>query len=112
MSKSIATIILKQLVLYSFCLVMGFVCCNSTKYVIIGSEPENHSDFMKVMNWILSIALIHLSLLTSAVIAILYFLADVFFLRKKLKNKTHALLIRFSIILALAIALFSGNLMW
>lgn len=71
--------------------------------IILGPQPNPSTGFMRIFDWLYEYVLVHIGLIIGSIIALLYILIDVFYLNKRLKNNSYSTIIRFLIVMTIAI---------
>ncbi len=73
-------------------------------WIVLEPNNESSSGLIQVFgDLIYEFVLIHIGLRIGSIIALLFILIDVFYLKRKLKNNTKSTIIRFLILLAIAV---------
>ena len=71
--------------------------------IVLGPKPGEPTDVLTFFySLFYSFAFIRASLILGIIYALLYILIDVFYLHKKLKNNTYAIIIRFVLVISIA----------
>lgn len=96
--------ILKQILAYSIWTLLALLSGICYMRVVLGPKVELSANFWKIFDWIHNYAMIHVGLMIGSVVALLFILIDVFYLKRKLSHDIKATIIRFLILLAIAIA--------
>ncbi len=97
--------ILKQLLGYLIWIALALLSGIGHMRIVLGPSNESPTGFLQVFgNIIHGYALVHIGLRIGSIIALLYILTDVFYLKKKLKNNIKSTIIRFFLLLIIAVA--------
>ncbi len=95
--------ILKQLLHYFIWILVSFLFAVGYTRIILGPKPS--TDFIKPFDWLYILVLQHLGLVIGSMIAVIFILIDVFYLKEKLKNNSNAIPNRFLVILIITFIL-------
>jgi len=95
--------ILKQMLAYLVWIVLALIMGVCHMWILLGPKGGVSTGFMHIFDLIYDLALVSIGLITGSVIAFLFILTDIFYLKKKLKNNTKSNFIRFFILIAIAI---------
>ncbi len=90
---------------YLIWVLLAFLIAFVYMRIILGTSPEPSSDFMRVLDFIYEYAFLHVGAIIGAIISVLFILIDVFYLNKKLRNASHPVLIRFSMLLSISVVI-------
>ncbi|PHR72857.1 MAG: hypothetical protein COA67_03915 [Lutibacter sp.] len=97
--------ILKQFLAYLFWIGVSFIAAFGYIRIILGPEPGTKSGFLAFLYLLIRNAIIvELVPIIGSIIAVLYILTDVFYLKKKLKNNLKGIIIRFISIIVITLA--------
>ena len=97
--------ILKQLLQYLNWTFVSFLFAFGYTRIILGPRPESSTGFMKFLDLIYLLVMSHVGLVIGSIIAILFILIDVFYLKEKLTNNSKSIPIRFLVILIITFVL-------
>lgn len=92
--------ILKQIISYLIWVLLAFVLGVVHMRIILGELPT--TGIFKTFKWLVLLAVMRIALIIGSIIAILFILVDVFYLKKKLENNIKSTGIRFVILIAIA----------
>ena len=96
--------ILKQILAYLFWIGISFVTAFGYVRILIGSEPDSSNGFLEFISLLIHrVAIMKLVPIIGIIIAVLYILTDIFYLKKKLKNHSKGRTIRFLAIMLITI---------
>ncbi|WP_173280723.1 hypothetical protein [Winogradskyella eckloniae] len=85
---------------------MAFILAYSYMLVLFGGKPEIDSEFQVFIDAFYLFGIIHIGSIIGSIIAFLFILMDICYLRKKLKTHRNATIIRLAIILAITFIVF------
>ena len=71
--------------------------------IILGPKPKPSTDFLKMFDWVYNLVFIRIGLILGSIIALLFFILNSFYLKKRLKQNSKASIIRCFYILIIAI---------
>lgn len=71
--------------------------------ILLGPDPGPSTGFMRMFDWVHVFVLVRVGSIIGCIIAFLYILTDVCYLRKKLKNKSNQIIIRFLVVITIAV---------
>jgi len=94
---------LKQLVRYVLWMLISIVVGITYMRVVLGANNVTKQGFGYIYHMFYNWSLFHVGLVIGLVIALLFILLDVFYLKKKLKNKGKSTAIRFGSLLIITI---------
>ena len=95
--------IFKRLLNYLIWTLICFLAGFAHMRIILGPKPAPSTGFMKMFDWVYGVALIQVGAIIGGIIAVLYILLDIFYLRKKLNQRKNAIGLRLLIIIGIAI---------
>lgn len=96
--------ILKQILNYVMWTLIALLSAFGYTRIILGPIPEPTTGFFDFIFYIIyMVGLPRLVLIIGGIIALLYILTDIFYLRKKLKHNSKRIIIRFLVILMITI---------
>ena len=98
-----AVSVVKQLFNYCFWAVMSFLAAFGCMRIMLGPRPESSKGFMRIFDFIYDIVMIELVPIIGGIIAFLYILIDIVYLKKKLKNNSKSILLRFLTIIIITL---------
>ena len=93
--------ILKRILNYLIWSILSFLSAFGYMRIILGPKPEPSTGWMKIFDSVYDIAMLNVGVILGSIIALLYILIDVFYLKQKLKNNTLNLFIRFLTLIAI-----------
>ncbi|PPK92530.1 hypothetical protein LY01_02931 [Nonlabens xylanidelens] len=91
--------ILIYLLWYLVALFLGFLHMR----IMLGPQPEYNDGILSIFNWVYEAALIVSTSIMGSIIAVLFILFDLFYLRKKLSGKPHHLITRLAVMVVIAL---------
>lgn len=95
--------ILKQILAYLIWIAIALLSGICHMYIVLGPR-ETGTDFLQVIGTIIyNYALVYVGLYVGAIIALVFILLDVFYLKRKLKQHKRATIIRFSVLVLIAV---------
>jgi TRAP-type C4-dicarboxylate transport system permease small subunit len=97
--------VLKRIVNYLFWTVIALVCAFGYLLVILGLPLEETTWFNKMFNFLYNLAFIYIGLPLGGLIALIYILLDLFYLRKKLQSNFESAFLRLFVILGITMCL-------
>ncbi|MBJ2175871.1 hypothetical protein JBL43_16575 [Aureibaculum sp. A20] len=97
--------ILNYLIWTIVCLLAGFTHMR----IVLGPKPPPSKGIMKMFDWVYATALIQVGAIVGGIIAVLYILFDIFYLRKKLMQSKNKVLKRLLVIIVIAITVGSTH---
>ncbi|WP_233861342.1 hypothetical protein [Tenacibaculum piscium] len=81
---------------YFFWVILSLLSGIGYMRIVLGAKPKSSSiGILNVFDWIYDVVLFHVGLSIGSIIALLYVILDVFYLKKKFKNKVKLTRIRF-----------------
>ncbi|MCG8183455.1 hypothetical protein [Tenacibaculum piscium] len=81
---------------YFFWVILSLLSGIGYMRIVLGAKPKSSSiGILNVFDWIYDVVLFHVGLSIGSIIALLYVILDVFYLKKKFKNKAKLTRIRF-----------------
>lgn len=92
----------KQLLSYFIWTIISFLAAFGYMRIILGPKPKPAKGILKMFDWVYETAMIQVGSIIGLIIACIFILLDVFYLRKKLQHKPYSILTRFLILLAIA----------
>ena len=93
----------KQILAYLLWIAIALLLGICHMFIVLGPK-ESGTGFLDVMGDIIyNYALVHVGLYVGAIIALVFILVDVFYLKKKLKQHSKSIIIRFVILVSLAV---------
>ncbi|WP_308993833.1 hypothetical protein QLS71_010170 [Mariniflexile litorale] len=95
--------ILKQILIYLIWTFISLLSAFGYMRIILGPKPKPSTGFMKMFDWTYGVAMLHVGSIIGSIIALLYIIIDVFYLKKRLKNNSKRMMIRFIIILIITL---------
>ena len=96
--------ILKQILAYLVWIVVSLLLGIGYMWILLGTVGETSSTgFLHLLNLMSNLVLVYVGLIGGSVIALLFILIDIFYLKKKLKSNMKSTIIRFFILLVIAI---------
>lgn len=95
----------KQILHYLIWTIISFLGAFGYTRIILGPKPEPSTGVMKYFDGIYLLVMYHVGIVIGCIIAILFILIDVFYLRKKLKNNPKSVAIRFLVIVIITFVL-------
>ncbi|WP_299125897.1 hypothetical protein [uncultured Winogradskyella sp.] len=96
--------ILKQILAYLFWIGISFVAAFSYVRILIGPEPDESNGFLNLLDLLINrTVIVQLVPIIASIIAILFILTDIFYLKKKLKNNSKGIPSRFLVIMLITI---------
>lgn len=93
----------KRILVYFIWSLIAFLSAFIYMRVILGAKPESSSVFMAMFGWLYEYAFIYIGLIIGSIITFLFILTDAFYLNKRLKNSLKSTIIRFFIIIFIAV---------
>ncbi|MEO9894682.1 hypothetical protein [Aurantibacter sp.] len=97
--------ILKQILVYLIWIVVAILLGICHMYFVLGPK-ETGNGFLQVIGTIIyNYALVHVGLYIGAIIALVFILLDVFYLKKKLSQHKIATITRFAILVLIAVVI-------
>ena len=95
---------LKQILAYLIWIVLALLSGIGYMRIVLGPNTDSSKGglFHVFGNLIYEFALVHVGLRIGGVIALLYILSDIFYLKKKLENNVKSTIIRFLFLLGIA----------
>ena len=96
--------ILKQILAYLFWIAISFIAAFGYIRIILGPEPGPESGFLAFLFLLIrNVIIVRLVPIIGSIIALLYILTDVFYLKKRLKKNLKSIIIRFLTIIVITI---------
>ena len=96
--------ILKQILAYLVWIVVSLLLGIGYMWILLGTVGETSSTgFLHLLNLMSNLVLVYVGLIGGSVIALLFILINIFYLKKKLKSNMKSTIIRFFILLVIAI---------
>lgn len=96
--------ILKQSFTYLIWIVLALLSGIGYMWILLGPNDQSSTGLIQVIgDLIYNYALVYVGLRGGSVIALLFIFIDIFYLKKKLKNNIKSTIIRFFILLGIAI---------
>lgn len=95
--------ILKQILSYSIWIVLSFLLAFTYMRIVLGAKQT--TGISKLFNWIYDLALFQVGSILGGVIAFLFVLIDVLYLKKRLQNHTKKIGIRFVVLIGIAVVI-------
>ncbi len=92
---------LKQILTYVFWTIFSLLAGVVYMRIVLGPKPEPSTGFLKMFDWAYDVALIQVGFIIGGIIALLYILLDVLYLKQKLKNHSKKTIIRFLMIIVI-----------
>lgn len=86
--------ILKQLLVYLVWIIISLLGGIGYMRMVLGPKPEPSNGIMRIFDWVYGAALFEVGSMIGGIIALLFILLDIFYLKKKLKNNRNSILIR------------------
>jgi len=97
--------VLKQILVYLIWVSISFLSAFGYVLLIVGSKPNSSNSTIDAIGLIIYyVAIYRLVPIIGAIIAVLYILTDVFYLKSKLKNNPKRIIIRFLVIIFITLA--------
>jgi len=93
--------IFKQLRYYLFWIIICLLGGLAHMRIVLGPPPKPSKGIMKMFDWIYGVSLVHVGLVVGGIIALLFIVLDIYYLKKKLKDNPKKMGIRFLVVLAL-----------
>ncbi|WP_445711974.1 hypothetical protein [Flavobacterium sp.] len=90
--------ILKQIGTYLIWIVLSLFMAFGYMRIILGPKPKPSTGLMIMFDWVYGVAILHVGAIIGSIIALLYILIDIFYLKKKLKNNSKRTIIRLFIV--------------
>jgi len=94
---------LKQSLVYLIWVILALLLGIGYMWILLGPKGEVSTGFMHIFDLIYDLALVSIGLIAGSVIAFLFILIDIFYLKKKLKDNTKSTRIRFLILLIITV---------
>ena len=91
--------ILKRFLFYFTWALVAFLAAFLYMRFILGPKPESTSVLMTMFSLFYDYAFLHIGLIIGSIVFLLFFLLDIFYLSKRLKNNVMSLVLRLFIIL-------------
>lgn len=96
--------ILKQILAYCIWTILSFISAFAYISILIGSKPDSSNGFLAFLDLLIyNLVVVQLTPIIGSIIALLFILIDVFFLKKKYKKKSKKNGIRFLAIIIITI---------
>ena len=95
--------ILKQILAYLVWVLLALLSGIGYMRILLGFAKESSTGFFLLFDLMYDFALVHIGLRIGSVIALLFILSDIFYLKKKLKNNMKSTIIRFIFLLLITI---------
>jgi hypothetical protein len=93
----------KRILVYFIWSLIAFLSAFVYVRIILGPKPESSSTFMVMFGWLYEYAFIYIGLIIGSIIALLFILIDLFYLKNKFKIGISSLFIRFFIIIFITV---------
>ncbi len=94
---------LKQILNYLIWTSISIVLAFGYMRIILGPRDEEPTGFWKLTDILYDLALYHVGFVIGCIIATFFILIDIFYLKKKLKTNSNEVVIRFLILIIIAL---------
>jgi hypothetical protein len=94
--------VFKRTLVYLYWIVLSLLSGIGYMRIVLGAKPKSSTGIFKMFDWTYDVALFQVGLIIGGIIALLYILFDVFYLKKKLENNLKSTISRFLILLIIA----------
>lgn len=71
--------------------------------IVLGPSPEPSTGFIKMLDWTYGIAMVFVGTIIGGIVALIYILIDVFYLKKRLENNSKRTIICLLIIMIITL---------
>lgn len=95
--------IIKQILIYLLWYLVALFFGFLHMRIMLGPKPEYNAGILSMFNWVYEAALIVSTSIMGSIIAVLFILFDLFYLRKKLSGNPRHLITRIAIMVAIAL---------
>ena len=94
---------IKNITTYFLWTILSIVCAFAYLRIVLGTVPTPTTDIGEAVFYTLAFFALQLGLILGFIIALVFVLTDIFYLKKKLENKPFKILIRFGVILSITV---------